>query len=144
MMQQPIQSLKMQATGPSSTLLVWLPTPMRRPTRLRTASRTTTVVASQSMANSGVVTVAGAINREADGPSRNITSGLLRLTVRSPIKSFQLPSSMLMNLPLRLRQIRTQRQTRSMKRDYRYCGWHYRFVKRLRCYDQYGNVQPLR
>ncbi len=46
---------------------------MRRPTRLPTAFRTTTVVAFTIDANSGVVTVAGAINREADGPSRNIT-----------------------------------------------------------------------
>ncbi len=30
--------------------------------------------------NTGVVTVAGTINREADGPSRNITIGPLRLT----------------------------------------------------------------
>ncbi len=37
--------------------------------------------------NTGVVTVAGAINREVDGPAETLPSEPLRLTVRSPIKS---------------------------------------------------------
>ena len=38
-------------------------------------------------ATSGVVSVAGAIDREADGPSRNITVRALRRTVRPPTRS---------------------------------------------------------
>ncbi len=66
-------------------------------------------------ANSGVVTVAGAINREADGAAETLPSELPRLTVRLPIKSFQSPSSTPMNSRLRPRQIRTVRPMRLMR-----------------------------
>ncbi len=62
----------MQATGPSSTLLAWLRRRcddqhdyLQPPEQRRWSLHID--------GNSGVVTVAGAINREADGPSRNIT-----------------------------------------------------------------------
>ena len=49
------------------------PMPMPRPTRSPIRCKTTTAAGSRSTASTGMVTVAGAIDREADGASRNIT-----------------------------------------------------------------------